>query len=85
MLCLHIDSFSIGSRWNAFLASKALLSFILYSKTIGELMATMVKTAFKNGPDRPVALGFTALAFLGGYVFPSMLIYIIFGWFFVAE
>ena len=44
LFSLHADCLLIGSRWNAFQASKAILSMTLLSKSIGQYIGSDVKS-----------------------------------------
>jgi len=74
-LILHVDSFAVGSRWSAFQAAKAILSFLLYSKTVGEVVGGVAKS---DDGDNVMIFG-SAFLFIILYIVPSALIYHIFG------
>jgi len=70
MFCLLIDSFSLGTRWSAFQAGKAILGFILYSKSVGEIIGMFISF---GAPAMLAPAFFFILYFL-----PSLMIYYVF-------
>jgi len=78
MICLYLDSFTVGTRWTAFQAGKAILSFVLYSKSAGEIMGALGKV----GGEGIVGAVCIFMALWGG---PAIVINVIFGAFFVLE
>ena len=84
MLCLLIDSFALGTRWSAFQAGKVILGFVLYSKSLGEFIGF----ALKFGEECLTLDNFLAaviLIVIPLYIVPCIIIYSIFGYFFVME
>jgi len=79
MICLYLDSFTVGTRWTAFQAGKAILSFVLYSKSAGEIMGALGK--IEGGGTKVGAV----CIFMGLWGGPAIVINMIFGAFFVLE
>jgi len=79
MICLYADSFTVGTRWSAFQAGKAILSFILYSKSAGEIMGALAKI------DSPDGAPLACMWFIALYVTPCLIINGIIASFFVNE
>ena len=71
MLCLLVDSFSLGTRWSAFQAGKAILGFILYSKSVGEIIGVRISV---GAPMLAAVL----IVFVPLYILPSLMVYYVF-------
>ena len=87
MICLYFDSFSIGTRWTAFYAGKAILSFVLYSKSVGEFCKAMFIEDRKGDDEMYSSFAklFIPIYFILFYIGPCLVINQIFTAFFVSE